>query len=238
MKKQFTLIELLVVIAIIAILAAILLPALNAARERGRTASCINNEKQLATANRMYGDDHQVERVLVLRADGTWYPDLLGQGGYLAINTSSSSLVNCDANGNPTSSSPLNCPSEAMKDTKRRGSHYGMNFYFYYRPYAGQDSHNAGKWMPGEAVPNPSATCLFGEASPKNGDNELTVGSHMSNSSRHSESMNIVFGDGHVAAMKAKEIPFSGGDYATLSSGDVAAKTFFWCRKGDAPYTN
>ena len=62
MKKQFTLIELLVVIAIIAILAAILLPALNAARERGRTASCINNEKQLATANRMYGDDHSVER--------------------------------------------------------------------------------------------------------------------------------------------------------------------------------
>ena len=127
MKKHFTLIELLVVIAIIAILAAMLLPALSAARERARSSNCTGNLKQIGVAHRMYLDDNKGFYANATRRTGhvAWF-DNAAVPNYLAMTLSTKANVQ----------SILICPSNegryhnGSSNVVRYNFNYGQNVLF------------------------------------------------------------------------------------------------------------
>ncbi len=159
-KKGFTLIELLVVIAIIAVLAAMLLPALDYARTRARQAVCISNLKQLGLAVSMYLNDYNDyfwgptvwawTGDMGTRGATTFLRILVEKGyaqGYIIYNGTSDTSVLLRSGG------IVACPDTKQPRVTYYIADYGYNYYL------GQPQYKKLS-----KIRNPSRTILFCES--------------------------------------------------------------------------
>ena len=201
-KASFTLIELLVVIAIIAILAAMLLPALSAARERAKSANCSGNLKNIGVYQGMYADNNNEFFTPINTTNVGEYTTSVK---YLWPQRL---MVHIDGATDKEHSQLFFCPSFQGPDENAFWSQisYGIRSY----------SYAIANTISRALLEDPSAAAYIHDSVSKNGSgvlkgaymvyNRLNYQGSGTIHIRHGKNFNSLFGDGHVAA-ESKDTP-------------------------------
>jgi len=221
-QMRFTLIELLVVIAIIAILAGMLLPALNQARARAKDTNCTGNLKQLGLYMNLYIEQN---RGIVPSVNGNFggtsgkWLDVL-YTLYDPQKAKADNMWGVSLNGIFRPVGPFGCPAQTAQGNTQYSysKHYGINDFF--ASDGGGNTGTTGKLRTLHKVRTPSRRAAMMDVSRSSSTNWLNpsvnnsgaivITSAGDNTWRHlgNNGLNIGFADGHVEAWKRNQIPY------------------------------
>lgn len=198
---QFTLIELLVVIAIIAILAGMLLPALSQAREKARSISCANNEKQHGLGVGMYVDDNSEWMPMAATKGGVPVEWRVEIAAYLGISYTDAYSPR---------SGIFKCPTAKPNTTSLTyGAGYGWNYRYLGHNAEGYPS-GWGNWSVRQKIGNlrkPAETIASADTSELWTSNEYMLAylDPTNPAFHHANGGNYNWVDGHVSWMNRNE---------------------------------